>query len=665
MAYTRYGQVLLDDLKRRMAFQNLSQHVSRVTLINGTEIVCQSIFGQDQVTITCIPRLPYKRRVVHNLDTYGFDRYLIVLEYPYLVRSFIFDTKDRSISEHNSHIKSGGTGYSHTANVYPYNSVKDMLFSRFNSDDIVYSGAKTNLYTASSQYYVSQDEIADGIATALNRRCCLSNISFPIPGFGRYSFVVSAGGQYRYYDGNACLRIVDNSNQDLLFGGVLRNHYGWSRSAENFFDSYSEYGVPGSGTRFSGQYYSIQLHEPDKSAEDYGFIEIRRIGYFVDAEKYALLVTRFEGDANGELSRTVHSGTAYETEPALTELYSGEELLASHEMAFDPYTRSALSPQYSVTVVENSSSDSTTTEELGTETVIDGSFRDDYVFFRDTRIRNTCYHSVSNSSSLGISSVMLNNSYTLQTRDYYTVTSYLWNGADWVYDTTWTSDYYNRKTHVTIDGGGREIFKYLGSSTDTFNGMFSMKAVELKYLPPYNLVYDYDELGGGAVDDFGWPIPSSTPDYYPAMWPTLYYSVILDGLDREVMISCAKDPSADYWNIYAWISLAVGDYSAMGFTKEFRDFKFWLKGPVPLLPQEITPDIPKAIEEVESSESDSEIVFDPPRTITFADKKYGTFEDVTDEIVEKILAIDPSLSLTYISVQAVYLFKPGDLYGPI
>lgn len=665
MAYTRYGQVLLDDLKRRMAFQNLSQHVSRVTLINGTEIVCQSIFGQDQVTITCIPRLPYKRRVVHNLDTYGFDRYLIVLEYPYLVRSFIFDTKDRSISEHNSHIKSGGTGYSHTANVYPYNSVKDMLFSRVNSNDISYSGSKTNLRHACSKYYVPEDEIADGASVALSKRCCLSNISFPIPGFGRYSFVVSAGGQYRYYDGNACLRIVDNSNQDLIFGGILRNHYGWSRSAENFFDSYSEYGVPGSGTSFSGQYYSIQLHKPDKATDDHGFIEIRRIGYFVDAEKYALLVTRFEGDANGELSRTAHSGTAYETEPALTELYTGDELFASHEMAFDPYTRSALSLQYSVTVVENSSSDSTTTEELGTETVIDGSFRDDYVFFRDTRIRNTCYHSISNSPSLGINSVMLNNSYTLQTRDYYTVTSYLWNGADWVYDTTWTSDYYNRKTHVNMYGGGKEIYRYIGATTDYTNDMFSLKAVMLKYHPPYDKICEYDELGGGGVDIYNWPDPLSRPDRYPAMWPPLYYSVVLDGLDREVLTDCSIDPDADYWHIYAWISLAVGDYSAMGFTKEFRDFKFWLKGPVPLLPQEIIPDIPKAIEEVESSESDSEIVFDPPRTITFADKKYGTFEDVTDEIVEKILAIDPSLSLTYISVQAVYLFKPGDLYGPI
>jgi len=79
MAYTRYGQVLLDDLKRRMAFQNLSQHVSRVTLINGTEIVCQSIFGQDQVTINTVAMITQERKREEEFLT-GDDLYLLIYD---------------------------------------------------------------------------------------------------------------------------------------------------------------------------------------------------------------------------------------------------------------------------------------------------------------------------------------------------------------------------------------------------------------------------------------------------------------------------------------------------------------------------------------------------------------------------------------------------------
>src|SRR5574343_633172 len=79
MAYTRYGQVLLAELKRRMTFQDLSQDRSRAILINGTEIVCQSIFGQDQVIITTVDVIKEKKKEKEQLYT-GDDWYLLIYD---------------------------------------------------------------------------------------------------------------------------------------------------------------------------------------------------------------------------------------------------------------------------------------------------------------------------------------------------------------------------------------------------------------------------------------------------------------------------------------------------------------------------------------------------------------------------------------------------------
>jgi hypothetical protein len=102
IGFTRYGQTLLDNLQRMMKFQNLQQLTSRTVLLDGTEIVCQSVFGQRQVTITTVPRGVEERRFVEKF-TGGVDKYLIVYgagenlqtltpeqEEPY-VKFFVFD----------------------------------------------------------------------------------------------------------------------------------------------------------------------------------------------------------------------------------------------------------------------------------------------------------------------------------------------------------------------------------------------------------------------------------------------------------------------------------------------------------------------------------------------------------------------------------------------
>lgn len=78
IAYTRFGQTLLDNLLTMMKFQNLKQFRSRVVLRDGTEIVCQSVFGQNQVTITTAVSGVEKRKFLMSLKGAN-DRYLIAL----------------------------------------------------------------------------------------------------------------------------------------------------------------------------------------------------------------------------------------------------------------------------------------------------------------------------------------------------------------------------------------------------------------------------------------------------------------------------------------------------------------------------------------------------------------------------------------------------------
>jgi hypothetical protein len=129
--YTRYGQVLLGNLVRMMEFQRLNQGMSRTILLDGTEIVCQSVYGQKQVTITTAARGVEERKFLLTLEPV-MDKYLFVYgagtnmqpPYTYLaedpyVKFYIFDPFNPKDSERFrlSKIRDRATDYNYKNNM--------------------------------------------------------------------------------------------------------------------------------------------------------------------------------------------------------------------------------------------------------------------------------------------------------------------------------------------------------------------------------------------------------------------------------------------------------------------------------------------------------------------------------------------------------------------
>lgn len=64
---TRLAQSLMNNFRQLMIFQGLSQNVRRFRFIDGTEIVCESRFGQNSITINTVSQISYKKEEEENL----------------------------------------------------------------------------------------------------------------------------------------------------------------------------------------------------------------------------------------------------------------------------------------------------------------------------------------------------------------------------------------------------------------------------------------------------------------------------------------------------------------------------------------------------------------------------------------------------------------------
>jgi hypothetical protein len=88
MQLTRPASVLLDMLLNEMKFQGLQQGTKRLQLQDGTEIVCQSVFGQHQITITTAAVKQEKK--LGSLEITSLqDKFLIVYQASQFVTRYL------------------------------------------------------------------------------------------------------------------------------------------------------------------------------------------------------------------------------------------------------------------------------------------------------------------------------------------------------------------------------------------------------------------------------------------------------------------------------------------------------------------------------------------------------------------------------------------------